>query len=139
MCVSFSSRGIDLLIRGVDFSEPYRLPQRSAALQPGQPFAGDDPHDVGEVLLALATPLFDGDEALARRLSYGALHKGPADAGAGRDLGDRPVTASSSPSECSAGALDRACGYRQFLQHAAMQPRTLAKVPSRIREEGAAP
>jgi len=74
----------------------------------------------------------------ARRLSYGALHKGPADAGAGRDLGDRPVTASSSPSECSAGALDRACGYRQFSQHAAMQPRTLAKVPPRIREEGAA-
>ena len=58
----------------------------SAARDPGQPFARDDPHDIGEVRPLVAPPLLDGQIAMTGGLVDGVAGGGHPDARAGREL-----------------------------------------------------
>ena len=85
-------------IRGLHFFGPSPLGSGSVgvssagvgnfrpARDPGQPFARDDPHDIGEVGPLVAAPLFDGQIAVAGGLVEGVASGGDPDASAGRKL-----------------------------------------------------
>ncbi len=85
-------------IRGLHFFGPSPLGSGSvgvssagaqgfpAALDPDKPFAGNNPHDIGEIGPLVAPPLLDGQIAVTGRLVEGVAGGGDPDASAGRKL-----------------------------------------------------